>query len=95
MASGADDSASSGRQSLLGRVDVSHHARGIAVVKMRGEHDLSTHPMLSRALERAAAHSNVVVDLSDCTFIDSTIGVLSDQAMRKIEECLKSTLGIP
>jgi mRNA-degrading endonuclease toxin of MazEF toxin-antitoxin module len=27
-------------------------------------------------------------------FIDSVIGVLSDQAMRKIEDCLKSTLGI-
>ena len=26
---------------------------------------------------------------ADPAFIDSTIGVLSDQAMRKIEECLK------
>jgi mRNA interferase MazF len=32
---------------------------------------------------------------ADPAFIDSTIGMLSDQAMRKIEECLKSTLGIP
>jgi mRNA interferase MazF len=32
---------------------------------------------------------------ADPAYIDSTIGVLSDRAMRKIEECLKSTLGIP
>jgi mRNA interferase MazF len=32
---------------------------------------------------------------ADPADIDSTIGVLSDQAMRKIEECLKSTLSIP
>ncbi len=32
---------------------------------------------------------------ADPAYIDSTIGMLSDQAMRKIEECLKSTLGIP
>jgi hypothetical protein len=32
---------------------------------------------------------------ADPVYIDSTIGALSDQAMRKIEDCLKSTLGIP
>ena len=32
---------------------------------------------------------------ADPAFIDSTIGVLSDQAMRKIEDGLKTTLGIP
>lgn len=32
---------------------------------------------------------------ADPAYIDATIGMLSDQAMRKIEECLKSTLGIP
>ncbi len=32
---------------------------------------------------------------ADPAFIDSTIGMLSDQAMRKIDECLKSTLAIP
>jgi mRNA-degrading endonuclease toxin of MazEF toxin-antitoxin module len=31
----------------------------------------------------------------DPAFIDSTIGMLSDQAMRKIEQCLKATLAIP
>ncbi len=32
---------------------------------------------------------------ADPAFIDATIGVLSDQAMRKIEDGLKATLGVP
>ena len=32
---------------------------------------------------------------ADPAYIDSMIGVLCDQAMRQIEECLKATLGIP
>jgi anti-anti-sigma factor len=71
MASDADDSAST-ELSHLGQVAVSHHGRGVAVVTLRGEHDLSTRPVLAQALQLAAAHSNVVVDLSECAFIDST-----------------------
>jgi anti-sigma B factor antagonist len=56
-----------------GTVEVGHHAAGIAVVTMYGEHDISTEPLLVRALEEAAAHSSVVVDLSECSFIDSTV----------------------
>ena len=73
MASDADDSTSRGRQSHFGQVAVAHHARGVALVTMRGEHDLSTQPVVERALQLAAAHSNVVVDLSECSFIDSTV----------------------
>ncbi len=32
---------------------------------------------------------------ADPAYIDSAIGVLSDEAMRKIDDCLKTTLGIP
>jgi anti-anti-sigma factor len=73
MVSDADDSTLTGGYSSLGQVAVGHHARGIAVVTMSGEHDLSTQPAFAEALECAAAHSNVVVDLSDCAFIDSTV----------------------
>src|SRR4051794_1916804 len=72
MASYANDLASSGELSHLGQVSVSHHGRGVAVVTLRGEHDLSTRSVLAQALQLAAAHSNVVVDLSGCSFIDST-----------------------
>jgi anti-sigma B factor antagonist len=54
-------------------VELEHHAPGLAVVSMRGEHDLSTAPELTYALEQAAAHSNVLVDLSECSFIDSSV----------------------
>ena len=56
-----------------GTVELAHHAPGLAVVTMHGEHDLSTAPELTQALEQAAARSNVVVDLSTCSFIDSTV----------------------
>jgi anti-anti-sigma factor len=73
MVSDADDSTLRGEQSPLGQVAVGHHERAVAVVTMSGEHDLSTQPEFAQALELAAAHSNVVVDLSDCAFIDSTV----------------------
>lgn len=60
-------------RSVAGEVEFGHVAPGFAVVTLRGEHDLSTMPVLSRALERAAAHSNVLVDLADCSLIDSTV----------------------
>lgn len=56
----------------LGTVELAHHGPGIVVVSMRGEHDLSTAPALTQALELAAAQSNVV-DLSTCSFIDSSV----------------------
>src|SRR4051812_38941869 len=59
-----------------GRVAV-HHESGVAIVTMQGEHALSTAPHISKALAEARRHSDVVVDLSSCSLIDSTvIGVL-------------------
>jgi anti-anti-sigma factor len=56
-----------------GTVEVAHLEPGLAVVTMHGEHDLSTRVVLAQALQLAAARSNVVVDLSECSFIDSTV----------------------
>jgi anti-sigma B factor antagonist len=56
-----------------GTVELVQHAPGLVVVSVRGEHDLGTSPELTQALEQAAAHSKVVVDLSTCSFIDSTV----------------------
>ena len=41
--------------------------------RCEGEHDLSTRELLAGALQQAAAHSDVLVDLSPCTFMDSTV----------------------
>jgi anti-anti-sigma factor len=43
------------------------------VVSLRGEHDLSTDAELGQALEQALRQDRVLVDLSLCEFIDSTI----------------------
>jgi anti-anti-sigma factor len=46
-----------------------------AIVSLRGEHDLATADEVEQTIR--AIDGNVLVDLSDCTFIDSTvIGVL-------------------
>jgi anti-anti-sigma factor len=52
-----------------------HERQFAAIVSLRGEHDLATADEVARAIQ--AIDGNVLVDLSDCTFIDSTvIGVL-------------------
>ena len=44
-----------------------------AVVRVTGELDLATVPQLERALaERPEGAAVLVIDLSDCTFVDST-----------------------
>jgi anti-anti-sigma factor len=50
-----------------------HEHVGTAIVTLRGEHDISTQPSVSAALTRASRHANVLVDLSACTFADSSL----------------------
>ena len=58
-------------------VTVTFTASHYAQVTLRGEWDISTQPQLAEALERAGGHQNVVVDLSECDFLDSqTLGML-------------------
>ena len=58
-------------------VEVVRHSARIAVVSLVGEHDLSTRDRVLDALASAASQPCVVVDLSRCTFVDSSfIGVL-------------------
>ena len=58
-------------------VEVVRHSARIAVVSLVGEHDLSTKSSMLDALASAASQPCVVVDLSRCTFVDSSfIGVL-------------------
>jgi anti-anti-sigma factor len=49
----------------------------IAVVRLSGDHDLSSAALVREALREVADHRLVVLDLSGCTFVDSTVlGVL-------------------
>ena len=43
------------------------------IVTLVGEHDLLTRQSLSEQLERARTAATVIVDLTPCTFLDSTI----------------------
>ena len=63
------------------QIDV-NRTEGAAVVAIRGEHDLYTAPALREQLSALVADGQaVVVDLSGCTFIDSSIlGVLAGWA---------------
>jgi anti-anti-sigma factor len=58
-----------------GTVELDLGASGAPVVSLRGECDLTTRDALAGALARAAGQPGpvVIVDLSDCSFIDSTV----------------------
>jgi anti-anti-sigma factor len=55
----------------------------VSIVYLRGEHDLSTKIELAVALAAASERPRVLVDLSDCTFIDSTVIALLFAAHRQ------------
>jgi anti-anti-sigma factor len=56
-----------------------------AVISLRGEQDLASCPAVASRL--GAIFGNVLVDLSDCTFIDSSmIGVLVTRARELMRE---------
>jgi anti-anti-sigma factor len=61
------------KQAALPAVEVELRRADIACVRLRGEHDLSTKPRLTEALTEASAKRNVLVDLSECTFMDSSV----------------------
>lgn len=79
-------SSSPGGAPEAGTAEVHHEAPGLAVVTLRGEHDLSTEAALTQALDEAAAHSNVLVDLSDCDFVDSTVIAALLRVARAVSE---------
>jgi anti-anti-sigma factor len=55
------------------RIELEFSSVSLAILTLRGEHDLNTAPEISDKLTAASAHRNVLVDLSRCTFIDSTV----------------------
>jgi anti-sigma B factor antagonist len=60
---------------------------GVRVVAVRGELDLSSAPDLEPALEEAVAagDASVLIDLSECEFIDSTGIALIVRAWQRID----------
>ena len=60
---------------------------GIQLISVRGELDLSTAPDLERPLEEALERGEgaILVDLSECEFIDSTGIALIVRAQQRLE----------
>ena len=67
-------------------VDVEFAEPGLAIVSLRGEHDLSTRRRLVEALPEASAQPNVLVDLCECTFMDSSVIAAMFVARKKLGE---------
>jgi anti-anti-sigma factor len=81
---------------LAPTVEVTTDAPGAVAVTLRGEHDLNSRPAVADALARACERANVLVDLSDCSFIDSTIiGVLVASFQAQSERGARLELVIP
>jgi anti-sigma B factor antagonist len=61
---------------------------GIRVLTVRGELDLSTAPELEQPLEEAVAagDASILIDLSECEFIDSTGIALIVRAWQRLDE---------
>jgi anti-anti-sigma factor len=57
-------------------VEVAFHRLGVAIVTVRGQHDLGRRQALSDAIAGAGPQLNVVVDLSECTLMDSSVAEL-------------------
>ena len=56
------------------RVEVEFFSTTTAIVALVGEHDLATHVVVKDALDLAARRRrHLVIDLSTCTFLDSTV----------------------
>jgi anti-anti-sigma factor len=65
------------QRSVPGTVTVTFAGSNGAHVALRGEWDISTERLLADALTRAREQRQIVIDLSDCSFLDSrAIGML-------------------
>jgi anti-anti-sigma factor len=54
-------------------VELAFHRLGVAIVTLRGDHDARCKQALRDAMEGTANQLNVIVDLTECTFLDSSV----------------------
>jgi anti-sigma B factor antagonist len=67
-------------------VSSENHTDGVRIVKIKGELDLNTAPQLDLELQRIlGGGGSVVVNLSDCDFIDSTGVALIVNAWQQVD----------
>ena len=79
-----------------GTVALERHAPGVAIVTLRGEHDLASRAEINAILARVGGEVDVLVDLSECSFIDSSvIGALVAAVQTFAERGRRLELAIP
>jgi anti-sigma B factor antagonist len=66
-------------------VEVDLSVPGVAFVMLDGEHDLSSAQPVSEALAKAGARRDVLVNLSGCTFMDSSVIAMLFRARTQLE----------
>jgi anti-sigma B factor antagonist len=75
------------------QVRVAQDESGVWLIELIGEHDLSTVPDLAGALDEVFSHgTRILIDLSETTFIDSTIISTLVAAQRRSDEQPNETL---
>jgi anti-sigma B factor antagonist len=55
------------------RIDIRSVPGNVLILTLIGDHDLATKPMLLAGLADAAPEAAIVIDLTRCTFVDSTV----------------------
>jgi anti-anti-sigma factor len=71
------------RDQIQPPIEVEIRSPDLAIVTLRGEHDASTKPEVTQALALATDQLNVLVDLRECSYIDSaTIGMFVAASQR-------------
>ncbi len=65
-------------------IDIEIHSETACIIVLRGEHDVSSKPALSATLVEAAAYRNVLVDLSECTFIEASLSSALVRAAQRL-----------
>jgi anti-anti-sigma factor len=68
---------------------------GATVIELVGEHDLSTHGDVERALMEIGSGEACIVDLSSTTFIDSSILTVLIRAISQNGACATSVVVAP
>ncbi|MDP9257921.1 MAG: STAS domain-containing protein [Actinomycetota bacterium] len=54
-------------------IEIEIHTPTSCIVTLHGEHDMASREAVTMALALARTYSNVLVDLTTCTFIDTTV----------------------
>jgi anti-anti-sigma factor len=72
---------------VQGEIEVTCHDPGVAIVTLRGEHDMAEQELLEKTLRtQTRAGELLIVDLSEADFIDSSVINLLFAADRSAQE---------